>query len=107
MNCVRGDIHRLRTPKLARGSEQRGARYAVILQSEDLRLSTILVAPTSRSSQSQIFRPTIAVEGEHTQLLVEQTAAVAFDRLGEVVGHVSHAEQVAIDEALRLCLELD
>jgi mRNA interferase MazF len=40
-------------------------------------------------------------------VLVEQTAAVTRERLGELVGRVSHDELTAIDDALRLALELD
>jgi len=104
---VRGDIHRLRAPKATRGHEQRGERYGVILQSDDLILSTILIAPTSTSSVARLFRPTIAVGDETTQVLVEQTAAVAPERLGEFVGHLSIDELAAVDDALRLVLELD
>ena len=104
---VRGDIHRLRAPKATRGHEQQGARYAVLLQSDDLMLSTVLVAPTSRSSAPRIFRPTITIDGDDTQVLIEQTSAVAHERLGELVGRLRHDELEAIDEALRLVLELD
>lgn len=107
MSCVRGDVHRLRAPRTARGNEQRGARYAVVLQSDDLLLSTLLVAPTSRSALPRVFRPTITVRNEQTQVLVEQTTAVAPERLGELVGRVSRAELDEIDKALRLVLELD
>lgn len=104
---MRGDVHRLRAPRGARGNEQRGFRYAVILQSDDLMLSTLLVAPTSRSAQPRIFRPTIGIGEEATQVLTEQTVAVAPGRLGELVGHVSLAELQAIDAALRLTLGID
>lgn len=104
---MRGDVHRLRAPRDARGREQKGSRFAVIVQSDDLMLSTLLVAPTSRSAQPRTFRPTITVNAEKTQVLVEQTSAVAPERLGELVGRVSHDELVTIDEALRLALELD
>lgn len=104
---MRGDIHRLRAPRSTRGREQQGARYAVVLQSDDLMLSTVLVAPTSRSSPPRIFRPTITIGGDDTQVLVEQTSAVAPERLGEFVGRLQHHELVALDEALRLVLELD
>jgi mRNA interferase MazF len=70
-------------------------------------LSTVLVAPTSRSSAPRIFRPTINIDGDDTQVLVEQTSAVAHERLGEFVGRLRHDELDAIDEALRLVLELD
>jgi mRNA interferase MazF len=104
---VRGDIHRLRAPRETRGSEQQGERFAVIVQSDDLMLSTVLVAPTSLSSPPRIFRPTITVGDDETQVLIEQTSAVAPQRLGEFVGRLTHDELVALDDALRLVLELD
>jgi len=104
---VRGDVHRLRAPRSARGSEQQGARYAVVLQSDDLLLSTTLVAPTSQSAPPRVFRPTITIGSEPTQVLVEQTAAVDPTRLGELVGNVSRRELEQIDSSLRLVLELD
>jgi mRNA interferase MazF len=107
MNSVRGDIHRLRAPRANRGHEQGGSRFAVIVQSDDLLLSTLLVAPTSRSAVPTSFRPTITIGNEATRVLVEQTAAVAPERLGELVGHVSFAELQEIDAALRLSLGLD
>ncbi len=104
---MRGDIHQLRAPRSTRGGEQRGQRYAVIIQADDLMLSTVLVAPTSQSSPARIFRPTINIGGQQTQVLIEQTSAVAVERLGDLVGHISHDEAVTIDDALRLVLELD
>ena len=104
---MRGDIHRLRAPRNARGHEQQGSRYAVILQSDDLLLSTVLVAPTSRSAAPRIFRPTISIGPEHTQVLVEHAAAVDAERLGPLVGHITRDELEAIDASLRLVLELD
>ena len=109
---VRGDIHRLRAPKSTLAHEQKGAhepkgaRYAVLLQSDDLMLSTVLVAPTSRSSPPRIFRPTITIDGDDTQVLIEQTSEIAHERLGEFVGRLPHDELEAIDDALRLVLEL-
>lgn len=104
---MRGDIYRLRAPRNARGNEQRGTRYAVIVQADDLLLSTVLVAPTSRSASPRVFRPTITIGNEQTQVLVEQTAAIAPERLGEIVGHVSRSELEDINRALRLAFELD
>lgn len=104
---VRGDIYRLRAPRDVRGSEQQGSRFAVVVQSDDLMLSTLLVAPTSRSAQPRMFRPTITILDEKTQVLVEQTSAVAPDRLGQFVGRVTFDELTHINEALRLALELD
>jgi len=77
------------------------------VQSDDLLLSTILVAPTSRSAPPRVFRPTITIGPEQTQVLIEQTAAVAPQRLGNLVGHVSRTELEEINKSLRLALELD
>lgn len=104
---MRGDVHRLRAQRATRGHEQQGERHAVIVQSDDLMLSTVLVAPTSPSSPQRIFRPTIAIGDDQSQILVEQTSAVAPERLGELVGRLTHDELAALDEALRLVLELD
>lgn len=91
----------------ARGGEQQGTRYAVVVQSDDLLLSTLLIAPTSRSAPARVFRPTITIRQEQTQVLIEQTIAVAPERLGELVGHVSRSELEEINSSLRLALELD
>jgi mRNA interferase MazF len=104
---VRGDVYRLRAPRDARGHEQQGARYAVVVQSDDLMLSTILVAPTSRSAVVRSFRPTVVIKGQQTLVLVEQTAAVAPERLGDLVGRVTRTELDEINTALRMALELD
>ena len=104
---MRGDVHRLRAPRSTRGHEQRGARFAVVLQSDDLLLSTLLVAPTSSSAAPRVFRPSIMIGEERTQVLVEQTTAVAAERLGELVGRVSRAELDEINDSLRLVFALD
>ena len=104
--CVRGDVHRLRAPRDARGHEQRCPRYAVILQSDDLLLSTLSVAPTSTSAQAASFRPEIDVEGRTTQVLAEQTAAVDPSRLGDLVGHLRFEELRQVEAALRLIVAL-
>ena len=104
---VRGEIFRLRSRRSARGSEQRGARYAVVIQADELlALSTVLVCPTSRSAPPRSFRPAIEVGGEETRVLVEQLTAVAANRLGTSAGRLSGAELRNIDEALALVLGL-
>jgi mRNA interferase MazF len=104
---VRGEVFRLPAPRRARGREQRGARYAVVVQADDfLRLSTVLVAPTSTSARPATFRPTIEVLGSETRVLVEQTTVVDPQRLGDSVGRLDVAELQAADDALRLILGL-
>ena len=104
---VRGDIHELKAPRGAREHEQSGTRFAVVVQSDDLPLSTLLVAPTSSSARATSFRPVISIGDEHTRVLVEQIAAVDPGRLGKLVGRVGRSELSAIGDAMRLVLELD
>ena len=103
---MRGDVYRLKAPRDARGHEQRGNRYAVVVQSDLLPLSTWLVAPTSTSARPTSFRPEIEVQGKTTHVLVEQTAAVDPERFGELIGHLTRHELTAVDDALRTVLRL-
>lgn len=103
---TRGDVYRVRLPD-ARGREQRGPRYAVIVQADALLgLSTALVAPTSRRALAATFRPEVDVAGSVTRVLVEQLRAVDLRRLDQHVGRLTSEEQRAVDEALELVLAL-
>ncbi len=104
---VRGEVRRLRIPRDRRGSEQRGARFAVIIQADELlALSTVIVAPTSRSAPVRSFRPVIQLGGESTRVLVEQMTAVSTQRLGDSAGRLDAQELRAVDEALAVVLGL-
>jgi mRNA interferase MazF len=104
---VRGDVHVLRAPRGSRGSEQHGRRFAVVVQSDLLPLSTLLVAPTSRSARPASFRAVVEVAGEPTTVLLDQTSAVDPSRLGPVVGHLRHDEMAAVAAGLRRVFGLD
>jgi mRNA interferase MazF len=104
---VRGEVFRLRVPRGARGTEQRSARYAVIVQADELlALSTVLVSPTSTSAPPRSFRPNIDVAGTPTRVLVEQTTAVSPERLGKSFGRLSARELADLDAALALVFGL-
>jgi mRNA interferase MazF len=104
---VRGEVFRLPPRRGARGREQRGARYAVVVQAEEfLDLSTTLVAPTSSSARPTSFRPAIMLHGSETRVLVEQTTVVDPQRLGRSAGRLEARELHAVDEALALILGL-
>jgi mRNA interferase MazF len=104
---VRGEVFRLRVPHGTRGSEQRGAGSAVLVQADELlALSTVLVSPTSTMAPPRSFRPTIDLRGSSTRVLVEQTTAASPDRLGESVGRLSASELRDLDTALALVLGL-
>ena len=104
---VRGEIFRLPAPRGTRGHEQRGARYAVVVQADEfLELSTLLVSPTSTSARAASFRPAITLDGHETRVLVEQTTVVDPARLGKSAGRLDAAELRSVDEALMLVLGL-
>jgi mRNA interferase MazF len=104
---VRGEVFRLPPPRGTRGREQRGGRYAVIVQADEfVHLSTALVAPTSRSARPASFRPTIVVAEGETRVLVEQATVVDPARLGRSAGRLEPSELRAVDEALALVLGL-
>jgi mRNA interferase MazF len=104
---VRGEVFRLPAPRGVRGREQRGARYAVVVQADEfLALSTVLVAPTSARARPATFRPTIELHGEETHVLVEQTTVVDPQRLGRSAGRLDAHELHAVDDSLKLVLGL-
>lgn len=104
---VRGEVFRLPAWRGARGREQRGARFAVIVQADEfLDLSTVLVSPTSTSARPASFRPAITLSGRETRVLVEQTTVVDPQRLGRSAGRLHANELRSVDEALMLVLGL-
>jgi len=104
---VRGEVFRLPAARGARGHEQLGARFAVVVQADEfLGLSTVLVSPTSMSARPATFRPSIALEDQQTRVLVEQTTVVDAQRLGRSAGRLGADELRSVDEALALVLGL-
>jgi len=103
----RGDVFSVATPRDQRGHEQRGTRYAVVVQADQLLvLSTVVVAPTSTGAIAASFRPEVTIRGRRTRVLVEQLAAIAPERLGRPAGHLSTLELSAVDDALAVVLGL-
>lgn len=102
---VRGDVHAIVLPK-GRGRVQHGARYAVVVQADDLlALSTVVVCPTSRSAPAASFHPEIDI-GEPTRVLCEMVGAVDARNLGEQVAHLALDDMRAVDDGLQLVLGL-
>lgn len=103
---MRGEVFRLHAPRGSRGHEQSGTRYAVVIQSDGLPLSTLLVAPTSTAARVATFRPEVEIAGRVTRVLAEQAAAVDPSRLGENVGRLAFDEMRRVDAALRIVMDL-
>lgn len=105
---MRGDLYLLKASKDVSGHEQAGARYAVIVQSDDLPLSTCLVAPTSTGRRPASFRPEIEINGIKTRVMAEQLTVIDPQaRLGEFAGRLDSSELQALDAALQVVLALD
>lgn len=103
---TRGDVFRVRLPP-RRDHKQHGPRYAVLVQADELLgLSTVLVAPTSRSVQPASFRPEVDIGGQRTRVMVEQLRALDVRRLDNFEGRLSASEMREVDEALSLVLAL-
>ncbi len=108
MPFVRGDLYRLRAPKDVRGHEQAGTRFAVVVQSDDLPLSTWVVAPTSTGRREATFRPEIEIDGVRTRVMVEQLTVVDPQIwLGQFAGRLGAADVRAVNAALMTVLGLD
>ena len=104
---MRGDVYRLRAPRDAVGHERQGRRYAVVLQSDDLNLSTAFVAPTSTRAHPYVFRPEVTVRGEQTRLMLDQLRAVDVEKaIGDRVGRLSPAEILEVNRLLRAVLDI-
>lgn len=107
---MRGDVYGLRPAKQSKGREQRGRRFAVIVQASRFEhLSTWLAIPTSTSARPFIFRPRIDVPGEGPSLaLCEGLVSIdPQERLGARLGALTYAEMQEIDDAVAMLLDLD
>jgi mRNA interferase MazF len=101
---MRGEVFRL--PARGAGHEQRGRRYAVVLQPDWLALSTWVVAFTSTSARPTSFRPSVVIAGSETLVMCDQLATVDLIRLAEQAGFLTLDEMQRIDDALALVLDL-
>lgn len=80
----------------------------MVVQSDDLPLSTWIVAPTSTGRREATFRPEIHIDGVKTRVVVEQLTVVDPEtRLGDFAGRLDTAELRAVDAALFAVLGLD
>lgn len=103
----RGEIVQLPRPRRARGYEQQGSRPGVVVQADELlALSTVLIAPTSRSAAPATFRPLIDVSGAQTRVLTDQLRVFDVQTVKSGFGRLAPEEMEALDEALALVLGL-
>lgn len=103
---VRGDAYAITMPD-KRGRVQHGSRYAVVVQADDLlRLSALVICPTSQSTPPATFHPEVSIRGEPTRVMCEMVGAIDARALGRQIGHLTLAELRAVEDALALVLDL-
>ena len=105
---MRGEVFRF-VPRASHGHEQQGPRYAIVVQADRLlHLSSWLVVPTSTTERAAPapFRPVVEVEGRPTRAMCEHLRGIDTRQLKESAGFCTRAELEAVDEGLRLVLDL-
>ncbi len=101
---MKGEVYRL--PARGKGHEQKGRRFAVVLQPDWLSLSTWIIACTSTSARETSFRPPVTIADRQTLVMCDQLDTVDLNRLTEPVGFLTIEEVQRVDEALSLVLNL-
>lgn len=103
-----GEVYRVDLTRGRRGREQRGPRYAIIVQHDDFAWpSTRLCVLTSRSAQANRFNVPVTVDGESTLALVTQAQSLDVEsRLGpeKLVGRLRSDELDDIRRALAMLI---
>jgi len=100
-----GDVVELRLPKGV-GSEQRGRRFGVIVQSDALLpRSVVLVAPTSTAAREATVRPIMRFWAIEPRFWLSRFPHDV-SRLGERIMTLQGDAMWAIDDALELVLGL-
>ena len=102
----RGAVYEIKALPGARGHEQQGRRYCVVVQSDRFASSAVTVAMTSTSAGPAIYRPEIDIDGTKTRILTDQIYSVSPDRLGKFKGSLDADELTDLDRALLLKLGL-
>ena len=96
---IRGAVYRVDLGS-ARGHEQGGRRYGVVLSPSEMPWSVATVVPTATRASGAVFRPEVEICGQRTVLLVDQirTLDVAYI-VGDPVDVLHHADLAALEMA--------
>jgi mRNA interferase MazF len=78
-----------------------------VLQSDDLTLSTVIVAPTSTRAHPYVFRPEVTVRGEPTRLMLDQLRAVDVEKaIRTRIGRLQPSEMAEVNRILKAVLDI-
>src|SRR5664280_446726 len=78
---VRGDVYQIHLA--GKKNVQRGHRFAIVVQSSRLNLSTTVIVPTSTAARPGLHRPEIDWDGTTTYALAEQVTALSLIHISE------------------------
>ena len=97
---IRGAVYRIDLGQ-ARGHEQRGKRFGLVVSPSDSPLSVVTVVPTSTSAGPSIHRPELEIAGRLTRLLIDQIRSIDIGYVtGDPVDYLSCDELAEVDLAL-------
>ena len=96
---IRGVVHQIDLGE-ARGHEQRGRRYGLVVSPSDMPWTVATVIPTSTSAQPAVFRPEIEVAGLSTRLLVDQIRSIDTAYIGDPVEVLDPISMSEVSDAL-------
>lgn len=102
---IRGAIYQVDLGA-ARGHEQRGRRYGLVVSPGDVDWTVVTVVPTSTSARATVFRPTLEVAGTPTRFLVDQIRTIDVNYVGELVDLLSRDELLEVEAAMASYLGL-
>jgi mRNA interferase MazF len=102
---IKGGVYQIDLGK-ARGHEQRGHRFGVVVSPAKSWLSVATVVPTSTSARQLSMRPRVEVAGAPTVLLVDQIRSIDTDYIHELVGMLSRDEMAELEDAISRYLGL-
>lgn len=112
---IRGDIYYTKLGDEGVGSEQKGDRYAVIVQNNigNKHSPTVIVAFTTTAIHKAKLPTHVEIDPnnsgvpEPSIIMCEQLRTVDKSRLVRKVGHLSEAKKIELDKALCISIGID
>ena len=112
---IRGDIYYIRLGNEGVGSEQKGDRYAVIVQNNigNKYSPTVIVAFTTTAIHKAKLPTHVEIDPnnsgvpEPSIIMCEQLRTIDKSRLVRKVGHLSEAKKIELDKALCISIGIN
>jgi mRNA interferase MazF len=104
---IRGAVYRVDLGEAKRGHEQRGRRLGLVLSPSSMPWSVATIVPTSTTAQPAVFRPSMEINGQETEFLVDRIRSIDTDYLiGDPVHYLEHDELAEVEHAVARYLGL-